>query len=454
MSETASWIDVLRHPVDPETRRRLAEVRRAVPARLSGPGQFLGRQYVGCGATIGAMPRCDFACHGCYLGEGANRVPALPVPEVEAQLDALRAWLGPGGNVQLTDGEFVLRPHDEVVHLIRHARAIGLVPMLMTHGDGILREPWKLEDWMKRAGLREISLHIDVTQRGRRNRAHRDVRHERELHPLRDEFAELVRGVRARTGLPLDVASTVTVTSGNLDGVADVVRWVIRNADAFKMVSFQPLAPVGRTARDLEGVTPDALWAEIAKGLGGGSPLTEALGAARGRFGHPDCGRFVQGLVVALPGRSPRFHPLLRYDDPVQAERLDRLLDGLGGLTFRLDGSRERFARALAVLLRHGALLARDALPLVLDLVRRSLGDAPVRELVPALVRGRLRANYLNLVSHHFMGAAELRTEAGRERCAECVFKVPIDGELVSMCEANAGGRRDDFYARLAGARS
>jgi len=29
------------------------------------------------------MPRCDFAYRGCYLGEGANQVPALPLDEIK-----------------------------------------------------------------------------------------------------------------------------------------------------------------------------------------------------------------------------------------------------------------------------------------------------------------------------------------------------------------------------------
>jgi hypothetical protein len=120
-----------RTPVPGETRRALAAAWARVPVRLRTARQFLGRQYAGCGATIGAMPRCDFACRGCYLGATANRVPAASLDEVKQQLARIRAWLGEGGNVQLTDGELTLRPEGELIALIRHARALGLVPMLM-----------------------------------------------------------------------------------------------------------------------------------------------------------------------------------------------------------------------------------------------------------------------------------------------------------------------------------
>jgi hypothetical protein len=34
---------------------------------------MVGRQWEGCAATIGAMPRCDFDCTSCYLPRSANR---------------------------------------------------------------------------------------------------------------------------------------------------------------------------------------------------------------------------------------------------------------------------------------------------------------------------------------------------------------------------------------------
>jgi len=332
--------------------------------------------------------------------------------------------------------------------MIRYARRIGLVPMLMTHGEGIRRDPGLLEGWMREAGLSEISIHIDTTQRGRRDPAYRRALSEKDLHPLRDEFAELIRRARRRTGLPLTAATTVTVSQENLAEVAEIVGWVSRNADAFKMVSFQPLAPVGRTKTELEGVSPDELWREIASGLQGPQTSSASLASSYGAMGHPDCSRFVQGLVLSVPGEPSTFHPLVRLDDPIDGARLARLLDAIGGLTFRLDTPTTRWLRALSLGLRHGATGVREGGPLLFALLRRMFGPRPLREVVRTLRAGG-RVHYLNLVSHHFMGPVELRTEQGKERCDHCAFKVPIDGELVSMCEANAGGARDAFYQTL-----
>ena len=56
----------------------------------------------------------------------------------------------------------------------------------------------------------------------------------------------------------------------------------------------------------------------------------------------------------------------------------------------------------------------------------------------------------LLLVVHKFMSTAELQTPLGRERLAACTFKVPVDGEMVSMCEVNATDIRRHLNARLA----
>jgi hypothetical protein len=409
-----------------EGRALLAAAWAALPPALRLPTQFLGRQYVGCGAVIGAMPRCDFTCTGCYLGADANHVRPRPLAEVTAQIDALRAWLGPAGNLQLTDGELTLRAEDDVVALIRHARTVGLVPMLMTHGETLRRKPGLLERLMLRGGLTEISIHVDTTMRGRRDRF-AGARTEAELDELRDEFADLVRSARRRTRRRLEAASTVTVTRHNLDAIPGIVRWFLCNADAFKMVSFQPLAAVGRTDRGLEGVSAEALWARIAEGVG-----DPEIARGEGYLGHPACSRFVQGLV-GRRGGAPVFVPLYRRDRPADMALLAELTRRFGGTSFRLDDRRRALARGASIVARHGAFLARRVLPHAWRVVRRS---------------GTLRPRYLCLVSHHFMSAAETMTPLGRERLAACAFRVPIDGRLESMCAVNALGLREAYYQR------
>ncbi|HJY81488.1 MAG TPA: radical SAM protein [Candidatus Binatia bacterium] len=440
---------VFRTPVSSETRKLLQVTWERLPEHLRTPNQFLGRQYVGCGATIGAMPRCDFACRGCYLGTEANHIPAQSVEEIKRQLRRIRAWLGEGGNVQLTDGEVILRLEAEVIELIRYARAIGLVPMLMTHGDLFRRRPKLLKRLMVEGGLTEISIHIDTTQRGRRGPAYKHATREEALLPLRDEFAEIIRRARRETGLTLDAATTFTVTRENLAGVPVVIRWLCRNADAFKMISFQPVAQVGRTEEGLGGsVTVDEVWMRIAEGLYGDAAEIERLLQHKGWLGHPACSRFVQGVVMRQPGEHPRFHPLFRSDDPQDQAVIQGWMARFGGLTCRLDTKWQATARLAGVFTENPEFLICKVLPFLLRWPQRFDPAHPVR-LVWRWLRGTATVHYLNLVSHHFMSQAELATPRGQERLALCVFQVPVGDRMVSMCEVNAGGVRERYYAAL-----
>lgn len=445
----ARWrrlLAIVRRPIAPDTRAALARAWARVPARLRVSRQFLGRQYAGCGATIGAMPRCDFACAGCYLNEHANEASPLPFAALVEQMSQLRAWLGDGGNLQLTDGEVTLRPTDELVALVRAARELGLVPMLFTHGDTFRRRPGMLERLMVEGGLRELSIHIDSTMRGRRG--HKTAGGADPLLGLRDEFAALIRAARAATARPLDVATTYTATADNLGAVPAVMRWLLANPGVFKMISFQPVAQVGRTADGLGGtVSVEALWRRIAEGLFGDAGAVSVLLRDQQWFGHPECSRFVQGVIVGGVGEAPRFHPLVRGDDARDQAAMMAAMRHFGGATLRNDTPLEAVVRTAALLARHPGFVVRHALPWLWRTARR-LDSRPGR-LVWGWLRGRVRLSYLNLVSHHFMSAAELSTALGRERADLCVFKVAIDGELRSMCEVNAQGGRERFYDQL-----
>jgi len=86
MHTNQSLWQILREPVLAETRANLARSWARVPEQLRPPHQMLGRGGNGCGATIGALPRCDVACMGCDLGEEANRIPSLPLEAIKELL--------------------------------------------------------------------------------------------------------------------------------------------------------------------------------------------------------------------------------------------------------------------------------------------------------------------------------------------------------------------------------
>jgi hypothetical protein len=436
---------LLREPVPAEKQWLMRRRWEALDARWRTVGQGFGQQATGCGATIGVHPRCDFACTGCYLGEDANHVTPVALEQTFRQLDQLRSWLGPKGNVQITDGEVTLLPAEDLIAIVRYARHVGLIPMVMTHGDTFRRRPCLLERLMTEGGLTEISIHIDTTQRGRIG--HKNPHRERDLQPLREEFANMIRTARNKTRLPLRAATTLTITRESLADVPHVVEWCLRNRDAFGMLSFQPVAQVGRTREGLAAVTVDELWRQI-------DCVQSRFGLTRRgpkllMFGHPDCTRLELLVVYERSGTGPRLVPIVRdgHEEDVQMMRgfFER---GLGGLNFRDDSRLERVCRAAGVFLTDPRWMLG---PLQRWIVGRiaELGTSAAC-LAWDLLRGSVRVDAFSVVSHHFMSAGELATTNGQERLSACLFRVPIGDEMVSMCHVNAGGLREAAYANRA----
>ena len=444
-------LPVLLEPVRAESRALLKQNWDALPESLRTKEQMLGVQGNGCGATIGAMPRCDFACRGCYLGEAANKIPAQPVAAIKAQMKALRPTLGPDGNLQITDGEVTLRPPEEVIDLLQYAHSLELVPMLMTHGDSFRRRPGLLERYLTEGELVEVSIHVDTTQRGRVGAEYRNPTSEAQLNPLRDEFVQLLSDAQRTTGKTLRAATTMTVTRDNIDGVHDVIRWLINGQNVFRMISFQPIAQVGRTEDGFGGgVTGDALWWRIAFALTGGNrEQAEALLRSQVWFGHPSCNRILHGLVVQRDGEWPQFHALRPSNDSPHADTVDEFFRRFGGVSFKTDTRRTAIARALGMALKAPGFVLRRLPGYFWHWLERLSPGAPLQGLRD-LISGKIKVQPLVIVSHHFMSKEELLTDEGQQRLAHCVFHVPINGELVSMCEVNALGIRDEYYAELA----
>ncbi len=446
-----SWgkaLRLLHDPATPEKRRLLAERWDALDPAMRLPGQGYGQKATGCGATIGLEPRCDFSCTGCYLGTEANKIPALSTEAVKEQLDRLRRHLGPKSNIQLTDGEATLRPLPELIEIIRHARAIGGIPMLMTHGDNLRRRPGLLEQLMEEGGLSEVSIHIDITQRGRDG--HRAPKSELELMPLREEFAERVRSARKTTGLPLRAATTLTVSRDNLGDIAAVVRWTIQNRDAFSLISFQPLAQVGRTRKGLEGVTPTELWTEVGRATADfGLDLADEDAAEPLHFGHPACTRFVPLIAIQNEDQErPRLLPLIRTREEDIDVMKGFFARGLGGTAFREDPPLEALARGLGLFGRAPFWFLGPVRRWVSARLRDE-ADTSLSRLALGALRKKTRVDGLTLTSHHFMAPHELTTELGKARLAACVFHVPDGDQMIPMCEMNAGGVRDRIYADI-----
>ncbi len=135
---------------------------------------------------------------------------------------------------------------------------------------------------------------------------------------------------------------------------------------------------------------------------------------------------------------------------PIDRRFLEGFLAHWGGISFRDDGRATKLARLLGMACRHPGFALGVAPRFAWTLAKRLDPQRPAR-LSTRLLTGRARVHPLTIGSHHFMSAQEMDTPVGRERLANCIFTVPVDGELVSMCEVNATDLRRRFYDRHAG---
>lgn len=418
---------------------RLSERWATLPAHLKVPQQLAGIRGVACGATHSVMERCNFACTSCYLSDLANDTEPLPFDEVRAQLDALRAHLGAGGKVQITSGEVTLLPREELGRIIAYARQVGLDPMVMTNGERLLQVDDYLPALVREHGLRKISFHVDTTQRGRPGM--RLGLRESDIHSIRDRFAALVKRVRKETGGYLHAAHTVTVTRRTLGDISQVVRWGLDNLDSFRLLSFLPVASVGRTEDEpIDHLGIDEVWDKICEGLG------RRLNRHAMYFGHPECNVTVP-LVVASTRRSD--HHVVEIVRQGRRWDLRVFRWGLRELARYIDldaGWRDNAGPLLGLAVRQPHRVA-ELLPYGLYRLwgeRAWWGPLLARPWTLATVRIRP----LMLVVHKFMSPNDLNTELGRERLEACVFKVPVDGRMVSMCEVNATSLRRRLNVR------
>ncbi len=418
-----------------ERARAAQRVSRELPPEVRAiRHQWLGAGTTPCAATHGVHEACDFSCTACYLPETANQTPPLPFERIAEQLDQIRAFAGPAGNVQLTAGEVTLLPAEELARVVRYARAIGLDPMVMTHGETFMRDSSYLRTLME-AGLEKVGVHIDTTQRGRL-RYGKDTT-EDDLMVVRDRFAELIRTARRTTRRTLKAAHTFTVTQQNLHAVAPVTRWLVENSDAFRMVSFHPAADVGRTrVRSVDSSTE--VWDRVCEGIGHSmNPHTFVMG-------HPDCNSVCLAFVVRF-GDEVRVMEVKREHAAIDHLFFDRLCAGafMGFYTDGVDHA-ELLGRVLRLFARSPEYLWQWPAYGAYRLWDGNMNWFP--RFVRALLTGKeCRIDPIVIVVHNFMSRHELHTEAGRNRLAACSFKVPVDGRMVSMCELNGTELRRDL---------
>ncbi|MGH3261518.1 MAG: hypothetical protein ACRDNS_05935, partial [Trebonia sp.] len=237
--------------VDPEFVDALQRRWEQLPEVVKTPGQLLGRHAVGCEGTHGVFPKCNLACTPCYHSRDANRVRvdgAHTRDHVEAQMALLREQRGPVAHAQLIGGEVTLLDPNDHAATLSVMRTYGREPMSFTHGDFDYEYLEKLvlgPDGNRRLARVSFAAHFDKFMFGRRGIERPDS--EQALNPYRQRFADMFVRLRREHGVRFFLAHNMTVTPGNLDEVAAVVRECA--GMGFAMFSFQPAAFVGDDRR-------------------------------------------------------------------------------------------------------------------------------------------------------------------------------------------------------------
>ena len=444
----ARWRAFL-HPVQGEKQRVLNERWATLPEELKTPNQISGRHMTHCGFTLGAS-YCSFHCTHCYLPKNANDVPMPSLADMKEQIDANRRFQGPGGGLQLTGGDVAdaywrSGRQDELVEIVRYTYSVGLVPMLMTHGQTLIEQPDFLERLMVEGGLRQVAVHVDMTQAGRHGFPIGRVKSEADLHPVREAFTALGWRLREKTGLPLEFAHNCTVARRNIEHVPEIVQWFLadpRRSQLWRMLSFQPEADAGRTIFSEQPITPALVWEKICAGAN--LPLRRDATI----FGHPDCNSWAS-LLISRRGRE---YCALLPDDPKWDGLLGEVLTRTGGLSLVTDDAGTAPYRLLGVFARNLDLVARLGVRLIEHV---ALGKIPPA-MLPAIAAGEVHT--LGLGIHNFMGGATVAT-ADRDpviksRLDSCVFKgaVKENGEWIAvpMCKMNEAKWSEVYTRRLA----
>ena len=190
------------------------------------------------------------------------------------------------------------------------------------------------------------------------------------------------------------------------------------------------------------------MWKEIQKSLLNKANTSENFVDHQGYLGHADCTRFIQGLVVRDHKKQPVFHPLFRGNNSPDQDFLYAFLQQFGGISTRTNNTNWAYFKLFCSISKKPMFIINSLLPFIVRKLQ-TLQSMHGYCLIWRYLLGQNQINYLNIISHHFMNSEQIDTAQGQERISACVFKVPIDDKMVSMCEVNAKGYREKYYAQL-----
>ncbi len=423
-------------PKDAEFAAAMARRWAELPEVVKTPGQILGRHGVGCEGTHGVFPKCNLACTPCYHSRDANQVRVdgeHTLVNVDAQMQLLRKLRGPHAHAQLIGGEVsLLAPDDHAAALVAmHAQ--GREPMSFTNGDfdeGYLQQLALDQNGSRRFSRLSFAVHFDKFMFGRRG-IERPAS-EAALNTYRQRFADMFHKLRHDHGVRFFLAHNMTVTPGNLNEIAEVIRTC--HAMGYGLFSFQPAAFVGDDRRwheDFRANTPDTVWAEIERGVGA------KLDYRVFENGDVRCNRTAYGFYV-----GDRWFPFIAGSDHRDLATRDAFFQYFGPISFTGTSAPMLAIKIARVALRHPRTIA-----IALKWLYRTL-----RRVGPIYLLRHRDVHSVTFVMHQFMDATDVapawelmqrgetsgdpRIRQTQERLAACHYAMahPENGSLVPAC--------------------
>ncbi|MBI4398298.1 MAG: radical SAM protein [Candidatus Omnitrophica bacterium] len=384
-----------------QKRMLLDSVWNGLDPKFQRDNQYLGRRAtVGC-VALEITQRCNLDCSLCYLSENSEKVKNdIVLDELKRRLNRIYQDFGIGTKVQITGGDPTLRKREELVKIVRYSASLGLEPGLMTNGIYASRE---LLGILKEAGLKDVSFHVDITQK------RRGYGTERELNGIREEYIERVRG------LGLFALFSTTVCDKNLDEIPDLVRFFIRHSDVVSMCSFQMQADVGRSVlgKRCDRITFQSVTQRIEDGA------RTCLAFENLLMGHPECHRVA---TIAVAGDTV----IDLMDNP---KIVEKFICEAGDLDLDRSQPYKSVFKILRFVLRNPSWYG-----LAVKFAVRKL----LRYWIP-IMKAQFRINRLTFFCQNFMDSDNLNME----RIHHCLFKTATGDGAISMCLHNA--KRDEF---------